>query len=218
MAHLRWCGSAAFFCTLLACLPVVRPSSSISSTSSTTSTRSSSTINDEMIERMGLYGIKPDPFVLASPLIVAAVCADGVAMVASHTVSVTEKLMREVEPKQKVLEQNISSISTGSNKQQQEDDTDSNRDMDITTRWKDLPVDQHGGPFRINKIDRFGTYLMAAGWRADCNMLAEVCRDISSREVTKFGAPKWGLPYGRFLALEASFWMAKRAVSDGVSS
>ena len=145
---------------------------------------------------LGLKGIAPDPFVAASPLIVAAVCSDGIAMVACHTASTEEQLLR---PKER---------------QQEQEETD--KEGTFAKFWNDLPAN-HGGPFRIHKIDRSGTYLMAAGWRADCDMLLEKIRSIALQEVAVFGAPQWGLPYGRLLAQDASLWMAQVAVSEQVS-
>lgn len=139
------------------------------------------------MESLGLYGIQPDPFIAASPVIVAAVCSDGIAMVAAHTVSKTEKLLREVEDERETRKGSFG--------------------------WKDLQQG-HGGPYRINRIDRSGTHLLSAGWRADCDFLAEKLRSVASKEVAIFGPPQWGLPYGRFLAQEASLWMAQLAVSE----
>lgn len=193
---------------LCASLMIRSPLAQASSLAGSSAARATtSTLNDEMIEKLGLHGTKPDKFVQASPIIVAAVCSDGVVMVASHTVSVEEKLLRQVFPEQKGNEENKEMEAT------KNEDGDNNNN--VATRWKDLQED-YGGPFRINKIDRFGTHLMCAGWRADGEMLTEKCRSISSREIAKFGSPKWGLPYGRYLAMEASLWMAQRAVSDGV--
>jgi len=45
---------------------------------------------EEKMESLGhlrLQGMKPDPFAAASPLIVAAVCSDGIAMIAAHAVA-----------------------------------------------------------------------------------------------------------------------------------
>jgi hypothetical protein len=140
---------------------------------------------------LGLRGIKPDPFVAASPLIVAAVCRDGIAMVAVHTVSTEEKLLREIRP---------------------EENPEKGMFADL---WKDLPAN-HGGPYRINRIDRCGTYLMTAGWRADCDFLLEKIRSIAAQEIAVFGKPQWGLPYGRLLAQDTSLWMAHVAVSEQV--
>ena len=186
---------------------------------------------EEAIEQLGLHGIRPDPFVAASPLIAAAVCSDGIAMVAAHTVSTKEKLLRDFQHdyRHEVADtKDDTNINTANNNPHsiQSADTEDNDDTNMsetnvlsenffTDCWKELQRD-HGGPFRIRKIDRFGTHLLTAGWRADCDVLTAKLRSISSKEIAVFGPPKWGLFYGRYLAQEISLWMAQCAVTDGV--
>jgi len=43
--------------------------------------------NMESLRHLRLQGMKPDPFVATSPLIVAAVCSNGIAMIAAHAVA-----------------------------------------------------------------------------------------------------------------------------------
>jgi hypothetical protein len=152
---------------------------------------------DEVMQRWGLSeATEPNRYVAASPLIVAAVCSDGIAMIAAHTVSKEEKLLRG-------FYEHVNGQTENS--------------TTLVTRWKDF---QYGraGPSRISWIDRFGTHLMSAGWRADCDLLADKMRSIASKEVALFGRPQWGLPYGRLLAEEATYFLGRCRVLEAVSS
>jgi len=173
----------------------------ISCEASSLATTLNAAIKDENLENLGIVGTRPDPFIAASPLIVAAVCSDGIALVAAHTVSSREKLLREV------------CREEADNDKADKDDGEVKAKTTFAGIWNDLPTD-HGGPYRINSIDRSGTHLLSAGWRADCDLLIEKVRSIASNEVAVFGKPQWGLPYGRFLAQEASLWMAQLVVSN----
>lgn len=159
----------------------------------------------ENLESLGIVGNLPDPFVAASPLIVAAVCSDGIALVAAHTVQSQEKLLREVCPEEEEEEE--------ADKDGQAETDNAPTTTTFVDIWKDLPT-HHGGPYRINRIDRSGTHMLSAGWRADCDLLTEKIRSLASDEVAVFGKPVWGRPYGRLLAQKASLWMAQLAVSD----
>jgi len=120
-------------------------------------------------------------------------------MVASHVTSSKERLLRDII--------------------RPEDDAANDNQKSSAAIFQDLP-ELYGGPFRIHTIDRYGTHLLAAGWRADCDLFTAKLRSIASREKAVFGppTPKWGLPYyARHLAQEASYWMAQCAVSEAVS-
>lgn len=203
--YLRPC-HGEFFQALLVFLALLLPFSCHGSTAAASTPSASS--NQERLERLGLQGVRPDPFVAASPLIVAAVCSDGIAMVAAHTVSKKEKLLRNFDPEKEAKTKN-------ENKDDESDDKHDKRSS-FAKIWKDLPND-HGGPYRINQIDRSGTHLLSAGWRADCDLLVEKIRSLASQELALFGSPQWGIPYGRMLAQKSSFWMAQLAASEHVS-
>jgi len=79
-------------------------------------------------------------------------------------------------------------------------------------KWRDLQKDH--GPHCINIINRFGTFLLSAARRADCELLMDKIRSMTSKEVAVFGPPKWGLPRGRMLAAEALHWIAQCLVSE----
>ena len=191
---------SALVCLLLISFTVV----SLASSSATAGSSSNKQPN-----RLGLPGALPDPFVAASPLIVAAVCSDGVAMVATHTVSSKENLLRDYRSDE--------NRANDINDDDPEKERGDGKPTTAASGLKDIPRD-HGGPYRIQKIDRCGTHLLSAGWRADCDLLTAKVRSIASRETSIFGPPKWGLPFGRHLAQETSLWMAQCAVSDAVSS
>jgi hypothetical protein len=144
-----------------------------------------------------LAGVAPDRFVAAAPLIVAAVCSDGVAVVATHTAFRNEPLLLD----DALDNTTVISNATGGN---------------ITEIPKDLPK-SFRGPFRIHAIDGFGTCLVCAGWRADGQALVDYCRSVASSEVSVFGEPTAGAEYGHYIASDASEWMALNAayVSSG---
>ena len=148
-----------------------------------------------------LVGVAPDPFVAASPLIVAAVCSDGVVLIALHTAFATEPLLLDPDEQQE-----------DNKKEETSSDDDKNQTSSILG---DLPKG-YRGPFRIHSIDAFGTGLVTAGWRADGQILAQYCRTVASDELDVFGSPRTGSDYGTSLASEASLWMAHCAVSDKV--
>jgi hypothetical protein len=153
-----------------------------------------------------LHGLKPDPFVMAAPLVVAAVCKDGVAIVATHTASSEEPLLMD----DTIVEDSVENVTV-------EDSATSNaNDSTQAPLPLDLPL-SFRGPFRIQTIDGFGTTLAFAGWRTDGETLASRCRSLASSELDRFGEPTNGVEYGRFLAEEASSWMARCAVSESVS-
>lgn len=155
------------------------------------------------LEPLPLHGLKPDKFVASAPLIVAAVCKDGVAVVATHTSPLKEPLlMDETSPDG-----------------EDESEEETGRTDSATTTIK-LPMDvplSFRGPFRIQSVDGFGTSLACAGWRTDGEHLAAKFRSLASTEADLFGEPSNALEYGRFLAQEASTWMARCAVSESVS-
>jgi hypothetical protein len=141
-----------------------------------------------------LAGVAPNPFVSAAPLIVAAVCSDGVVLVAVHTNFANEPLLLD----------EADMVAS-----------DDNKNQTNTTTLQDLPKG-YRGPFRIYSVDGFGTGLVCAGWRADGQILAQYCRSLASEEVDVFGVPRPNADYGSYLASEASLWMAQCAVSERV--
>lgn len=159
---------------------------------STSSTATASSPSEGPKGNGKLYGLSPDKFVQASPLVMAAVCRDGVAVVAAHTSDEDEPLLYY--------------SPAGADKPAAEDGD-----------YLDLP-DTFAGPFRIHAIDAFGTTMLASGWRADCDEIVARARDLSSAEVQRYGPPISGsMSYARYLTAELSLFMALCVVSEGVS-
>lgn len=107
----------------------------------------------------GTAGTKPDLFVTAAPIVVGAVCRDGVAIVAAHTSHVQEPLLYTIY-----------------NEEQSSD------------YFLDLP-ENYAGPFRIRSVDAYGTTFVACGWRADGDFLFEKAKSVASAEVLQHGPP-----------------------------
>jgi hypothetical protein len=145
-----------------------------------------------------LAGMTADRFVSAAPLIVAAVCGDGVAVVATHTALGDEPL---------ILDDNECNTTNAS----------ADASTVVANPLQDLPK-SYRGPFRIHSIDSFGTCLVCTGWRADGQALAEYFQKLASSSLAVFGEGKKTVDYGHTLSTEASLWMARCAVSERVSS
>jgi hypothetical protein len=179
-------------------------------TRQTTSSNSAAAGSDDGLSQHGR--LTPDRFVSAAPLIIAAVCSDGVAILATHTEFSDEPLILDDD------EAHDNSTTTTDNSEEVE--TISNETVSnttITRMPRDLPR-SYRGPFRINLIDGYGTSLVCAGWRADGEMLAQACRSLASSELAVFGEPSFRTcEYGHYIASEASLWMAQCAVSESVS-
>ena len=134
-----------------------------------------------------LHGASPDRFIPASPLIMAAVCREGVVVIAAHTSDEDEPLLY---------------YSAG-----QED----NESQDFA----DLPSD-FAGPFRIHSVDTYGTTMLACGWRADCDTLVARARTLAAAELQRHGPLDLSMSYMRYLTSEVSLYMSECAVSEGV--
>jgi 20S proteasome alpha/beta subunit len=135
-----------------------------------------------------LCGIKPDPFVEAAPLIVAASCRDGIVLLAIHTPDSNDIWVDEA------------------------DSCDSNSTDIMNTNNATIPdlAQSYRGPLRIHALDGFGSALVCAGWRTDGDALAAKCRLVAADELDRFGEPT----NGRVLAYEASFYMSQCATLD----
>jgi hypothetical protein len=181
-------------------------------THQTASSNSASTGADDGHSQQGR--LTPDRFVSAAPLIIAAVCSDGVAILATHTAFSDEPLILDDDE----AHENSTTTATTNNLgdvKMMSNETVSN--TTITRMPRDLPR-SYRGPFRINLIDGYGTSLVCAGWRADGEMLAQACRSLASSELAVFGEPSFRTcEYGHYIASEASLWMAQCAVSESVS-
>lgn len=145
-----------------------------------------------------------DPFVSSAPLIVAAVCSDGVALIALHTAFAEEPLLLDFN-------------EVGRNRTSPTPSTDKGNTTttNTTVEIQDVPR-SYRGPFRIYEIDSFGTGMVSAGWRPHGQMVADYCRDMASDELLVYGSPRMTLTYcmeyGQYLARKTSQWMAYTAV------
>lgn len=164
------------------------------------------------LEPLPLHGTKPDKFVASAPLIVAAVCKDGVAIVATHTAPLSEPLLMDEANSNQDENENENNEATNDN-DSTDDDSSSSRTTNLP---RDIPL-SFRGPFRIQSVDGLGTTCSCAGWRTDGEQLASAFRSLATLEADRFGAPIHAIEYGHFLAEEASTWMAHCAVSSSVS-
>lgn len=130
-----------------------------------------------------------DLFVQQAPLIVGASCKEGVVLVALHTADSDEPLL--------YYDGFAEDLPVN----------------DDETMLKDLPKD-FGGPFRIQKVDEFGTCLVSTGWRADCERLTRACRSLATSEDSTFGTVENRQVFGHYLALELSIALAEQSVID----
>jgi hypothetical protein len=160
----------------------------------------------------GLEGVAgASQFVSAAPLIVAAVCRDGVAVVAAHTSTEDEPLLYH-------STSTLQDIDEDSNVENKDNDSDEDSSsVQVGVNVQDLPLD-YGGPIRIHPIDSFGTTLVSAGWRSDCEILASRCRSIAASQLASMGPPATGSSlYGHLVSTELSLYMSQCAVSERVS-
>ena len=169
-----------------------------------------------LTSKFPLSGIAPDPFVLVSPLIIGVVCKDGVLLIALHSVFSTENGSRN---ESTLL---LKSYEDNDSEDDDDDDDDSqtikSKSAGVVVSQKDLPR-SYRGPFRIYPLDSSGTTAMVcAGWRTDCQFLANSIRSIDKKEHHVFGNPAIsssnGIEYGSYLACKASLLMAKLCISE----
>ena len=152
-----------------------------------------------------LSGINPDPFVLASPLIVGVVCRDGVLLIAFHSIFSSEDggrnesiLLRKSynnngrkDEGDAVITSNNPAVQSSQHPYCDSDSGESSKiqssSSSIFLQQKDLPR-SYRGPFRIYNLDSSGTTAMVcAGWRTDCQYLAKCIRSIDKTERLVFG-------------------------------
>ncbi len=104
----------------------------------------------------------PNRYVQSSPPCVAAVCKDGIAVIALHTNIQSEPLFSD-----KADDSSSSSSSSSS-------------------IFPDIPLISRN-PLRIERLDDRGSVLVTCGWRADGMMLADVGRELCSDELMRYG-------------------------------
>ena len=151
---------------------------------------------------------RPNRFVSASPLAVAAVCRDGVVIAAVHTSPALEPLLL------------AGAVGDGVQEQDPEQEEDGG------TPDHHLPR-AYRGPFRVTPVDGYGTTLLSAGWRSDCHSLAAKCRSLAAEEAANYmhddlgsaSAVAAAVPnedYAAGIASDAALWLAKCAISGGI--
>eukprot|EP00586_Coscinodiscus_wailesii_P011380 CAMPEP_0172505294 /NCGR_PEP_ID=MMETSP1066-20121228/185257_1 /TAXON_ID=671091 /ORGANISM="Coscinodiscus wailesii, Strain CCMP2513" /LENGTH=172 /DNA_ID=CAMNT_0013281853 /DNA_START=90 /DNA_END=604 /DNA_ORIENTATION=+ len=137
-----------------------------------------------------LKGNTPDKFVSSSPLSVAAVCSDGIALLAIHTAVSQEPLLVDDDddtlppghpPRNETQPTPTNATTTTRNATNSSNDTTT-----TTTTLRDLPK-SHRGPTRIELIDGGGTSLLTAGWAADGATLLRQCRSIAAARAARYG-------------------------------
>lgn len=171
-------------------------------------------------------GSEPDRFVSASPLVMAAICSDGICLLATHSSPAYEPLQIGVV---EVTEQDAKTATStrqrdsGVNAHDDEgrpsdgaSNTVVNSKEDRTSQYQDLPS-LYRGPTRIAWIDdtRGGVCCVTSGWRTDCAMLISKCRSLVMSERSRYGMVDRSTGY--FVASAASMWLAHGVFSDSVS-
>lgn len=139
--------------------------------------------------------IDVNPLIISSPVVAAAVCKDGIVLVATHHI--------------KGLDNHIETTNNNNNHNE-----DQERGTHFAVNLRDLP-DDFSGPFRIQSLDRQGTTLLTAGWRADAEYFANRAREIVKNERETLGPFVVDDP--RVLASQFSLFMATAALDADVS-
>lgn len=104
-----------------------------------------------------------NPLVQAAPIVAAAVCRDGVVVLALHPF-----------------------VAWGQ-KEEDESDTNQTNSTSPKRRLHDVPPEM-GGPFRLALLNNKGSMvLLTAGWRADAMAWTERLRDIAKDELRLTG-------------------------------
>eukprot|EP00559_Dactyliosolen_fragilissimus_P009439 CAMPEP_0184861090 /NCGR_PEP_ID=MMETSP0580-20130426/5860_1 /TAXON_ID=1118495 /ORGANISM="Dactyliosolen fragilissimus" /LENGTH=409 /DNA_ID=CAMNT_0027358459 /DNA_START=19 /DNA_END=1248 /DNA_ORIENTATION=+ len=122
---------------------------------------------------------KADEYVTSSPLSIAVVCSDGVAMVTFHTASSQEPLLYDPET---IDEKNADMGSHSHSHNNSDSNNQSTARGWWSSSWKDLPMSTRG-PLRIEPVDGFGSALLCNGWRTDGMALADKCRELTNENL-----------------------------------
>lgn len=154
------------------------------------------------------YSKNQDPYVAASPLSVAAVCSDGIALVSLHYIedliddsngapSNSSSSTNETEKSPALVEDNNNSQDVSTDQQKNEQQQSNNLSNKL---FRDLPLSSRG-PLRIELIHenhhRYSSSiqsppamsLLTAGWRTDGMALADAARELMSEEVRLYCLP-----------------------------
>ncbi len=110
----------------------------------------------------GRLSIKPNKYVQSSPPCLAAVCKNGIALLALHSTNIQEE--RHIMKR----------------------DNDDSKIEEDKFMFPDLPSGSRC-PLRIERLDGRGSVLLTCGWRADGMILADIGRDLCRDEVMRYG-------------------------------
>lgn len=135
-----------------------------------------------------------DPYVAASPLSVAAVCRDGIALVSLHYNIDQERLTSHVADRDEAGSK--SSLDLISADSESVEHNESEERLSSLAKFCDLPLSSRG-PFRIEPIyeNQNGPTspppmaLLTAGWRTDGMVLADAARELIMEEVRLYCLP-----------------------------
>ena len=162
-----------------------------------------------------------DRYVSSSPLIVAAVGSDGIALLTLHVSHTLEPLL----------------LSSSGDDDNDEEDIHEEHEHGTSTEEScplaDLPLDSQG-PLRIHVVDDVGSTLLLCGWKTDGMVLLDQARAMARTERNLHG--KWHTTrtgettnnnktnnikhddYGRFLAHKCVSFLAQCAAGESVRS
>ena len=128
--------------------------------------------------------ILPNKYVQSSPPCVAAVCKNGVALLALHS-NIDPQLLPRVQ------NDNDNNNSNNNSDDNRNDSTDNNmgereQEKEDDVLFPDLTLASRN-PLRIERLDDKGSALLTCGWRTDGMSLADVGRDLCRDELVRYG-------------------------------
>jgi hypothetical protein len=111
-----------------------------------------------------------NPLVVAAPVVAAAVCRDGIVLLAGHAAAAASSLLSPTD--RSSSEASHRTPPEGPDKQEPTVETSLLQDLDA----------DFAGPFRIQSLDRQGTTLLTVGWRPDADLLTRAARRMVADE------------------------------------
>lgn len=150
----------------------------------------------------------PNKYVQSSPPCVAAVCKNGVALLALHS---------NIDPQ-------ILPRAQSSNDDNENDKEKRAVNKDDSILFPDLMLSSRN-PLRIERLDDRGSALLTCGWRADGMMLADAGRDLCRDELMRYGRRELNINssdtssddgYGRWLGWGLVKHLVKYEARDSV--
>lgn len=159
-----------------------------------------------------------NPLVTASPVVAAAVCRDGIVLLALHPSRGTAPISRREAEMTSDKDEDIDDEEKEHDEELQ-DSTSPKSNNNLRGVLHDLPVDC-AGPFRLQALGHGGeggstTTLLTAGWRADAQYFTSLVQDTIRRQGTM---RETILDEGRVLAARCSLILASIALDGEVSA